>query len=350
LLIEETRTNSIIQSSTYSNAAWTKVGVVSVSTTYSPTNAFNAEVIVTLGDNATAVRSIIPATLPLTPTVSSPYTMSGYFKTGSFSSYTGQQYMQMAFSSSGFGAAAYLNIDTVNGLITATGASIISSSITHAGNGWWIVTATANATVAAPSGVRIYFVPNYNSVVADPLLSESGFNWAMALWGTQLEAGAFATSYIPTTTAAVTRNADGVTVSTLTHWFNLAQGTFIAKCDIGSFTNSPTVIGLGGVYGFNDTTGNARWWNGTTNVSTANTTAINATRKEAFAYAASARDICLNAGTVATDANVPWAVTPTTMAIGSLAGATSQSINGHVQSISYYNVRLPNATLQGLTV
>jgi hypothetical protein len=258
--------------------------------------------------------------------------------------------MQMAFSSSGFGAAAYLNIDTVNGLITATGASIISSSITHAGNGWWRVTATANATVAAPSGVRIYFVPNYNSVVADPLLSESGFNWAMALWGTQLEAGAFATSYIPTTTAAVTRNADGVTVSTLTPWFNSAQGTFIAKCDIGSFTNSPTVIGLGGVYGFNDTTGNARWWNGTTNVSTANTTAINATRKEAFAYAASARDICLNAGTVATDANVPWAVTPTTMAIGSLAGATSQSINGHVQSISYYNVRLPNATLQGLTV
>jgi hypothetical protein len=42
----------------------------------------------------------------------------------------------------------------------------------------------------------------------------------------QVEKGAFATSYIPTTTTAVTRNADNVTVPT-TGW-NASTGTFVA--------------------------------------------------------------------------------------------------------------------------
>ncbi len=60
----------------------------------------------------------------------------------------------------------------------------------------------------------------------------------------QLEKGAFATSYIPTTTTAVTRNADVVTIPT-TNWSSSA-GTWIAVATDTLGTNlNPNLIGWG---------------------------------------------------------------------------------------------------------
>jgi hypothetical protein len=50
----------------------------------------------------------------------------------------------------------------------------------------------------------------------------------------QLEAGAFATSYIPTEATAVTRNADVATMTgtNFSDWFNASEGTFVAQAQI----------------------------------------------------------------------------------------------------------------------
>ncbi|HEX5074251.1 MAG TPA: hypothetical protein VFW03_13635, partial [Gemmatimonadaceae bacterium] len=45
-------------------------------------------------------------------------------------------------------------------------------------------------------------------------------------WGAQLEAASFASTYIPTTTASVTRNADVLTYAT-TGWLNASAGTLV---------------------------------------------------------------------------------------------------------------------------
>jgi hypothetical protein len=56
--------------------------------------------------------------------------------------------------------------------------------------------------------------------------------------GPQLEEGAFATSYIPTTSAAVTRAGDfaSITGSNFSSWYNLVQGTFGAQFESYMFT------------------------------------------------------------------------------------------------------------------
>lgn len=46
----------------------------------------------------------------------------------------------------------------------------------------------------------------------------------MYAWGGQLETGSFATSYIPTTTASVTRSADNLTIP-IGAWYNTSTGT-----------------------------------------------------------------------------------------------------------------------------
>ena len=81
------------------------------------------------------------------------------------------------------------------------------------------------------------------------LYSDSGFNlitWTnlagtsasadILVWGAQLEAGSYATSYIPTTSASVTRNGDAVYRDSLSV-FGTNQGTFFTDCEGPYFTN-----------------------------------------------------------------------------------------------------------------
>jgi hypothetical protein len=75
------------------------------------------------------------------------------------------------------------------------------------------------------------------------------------LWGTQLEAGAFPTSYIPTTTAAATRAADvaSITGSAFSSWYRQDEGTVFVdalRTYSGNFPVFPNI------YSFNDGTAN----------------------------------------------------------------------------------------------
>jgi hypothetical protein len=97
---------------------------------------------------------------------------------------------------------AYYNL--VSGTLGAVDAGS-TATITSFGNGWYRVThSRSTASGSVSFGLRL---ANANSSLTVPCDGTSG----VYAWGAQLETGSIATSYIPTTTAAVTRNSDVIT-------------------------------------------------------------------------------------------------------------------------------------------
>jgi hypothetical protein len=95
------------------------------------------------------------------------------------------------------------------------------------GNGWYRVslTLTAGATAVGYFG----FGPAKSGSVA-----YLGDGSSLYMWGAQIEAGAYVTSYIPTTTAAVTRVADAASKTGISSLIGQTEGTLFAEFDFVS--------------------------------------------------------------------------------------------------------------------
>jgi hypothetical protein len=204
-------------------------------------------------------------------------------------------------------------------------------------------------TGAYPSRVSLTFTPTAGTLT---LTVTGSVRYA------QLEAGAFPTSYIPTTSATVTRAADNASMvgSNFSSWYNQSAGTIYSQWVLGGDNISANV------YNINDTTATNYIRNrygsaGTANdnavtvsnivqqaLTATNQVALYAMYKNAMAY--KQNDFARSAnGTLITGStgNIPVV---SQMNIGGIVG---DYLNGHIQSIKYYPTRLPNGTLQGLT-
>jgi hypothetical protein len=187
---------------------------------------------------------------------------------------------------------------------------------------------------------------------------------SVLIWGAQLEAGSFASSYIPTVAAQVTRTADvaAINAPNFAPWYRQDEGTFVAEfaSPVGAAANNPRILTA------SDQTVNNRIraflgnTNTTVQVNSGNvlqatlnntpTTLYGVVNKLALAVKASDFAASINGGAVATVASgtVPSGINR--LDIGSdIVGQGSSQINGHIRSIRYYPVRLSNAQLQALT-
>jgi hypothetical protein len=349
LLIEEARTNLLTYSADFSNAAWVKSRAsITSNTIVAPDGTLTGDKLVE-DTTATNTHYIVQT---YSYTSGTAYNYSFYAKAAER---TRVAILAFPTNSVFTSSTAIFNLST--GLITRQDAGFTSASITNVGNGWYRCSIAITAAATATGSIGILLANGDTSVT----YTGDGYSGAY-IWGAQLEAGAFPTSYIATTAATVTRNADIATMtgSNFTSWYNQAQGTFVltaATSVVGApnfprffwvrgsdTTNTINAIQFrsAGQFGANVTTNNVSQGDVTVNGLTANTL-LNG----AVSYAANDVAVSFNGSAVATDTSVVLPVV-NTLEFGNVNGA-AQMVTGYIKKLAYYPLRLTNANLQALT-
>jgi len=348
LLIEEQRVNLVLYSEQFDNAGWTKSSAsVTADATTSPDGTANADRLTADGLLNTHV-----AQQTVTYTAAA-HTLTVYAKRDT------NDFVQLRFGAAAIALGnGFANFDLNAGTVGTIGTGLTAASITPAGNGWYRCTITGT-TLAATSNLGIYIVTSATAVSAEPnTLTTSVF-----LYGAQLEAGSFATSYIPTVASTVTRAADiaSMTGTNFSSWYNQSEGTVVAQASTQRTTGTAVRV-----LGIDDGTTDNRHslsFDGTSPSTTFNAVTIVgavaqasfalpvtplAVSKLAYAYKANDFAASANGGAVSTDTSGTVPSGLIAMRIGSLVGGIQQ-LNGHLSSITYYATRLSNAQLQALS-
>jgi hypothetical protein len=331
LLIEQSSTNLFLYSQDFTNASWTKLTTtVTGNFTTAPDGTTTAA---RIASNAgTALKAFGQ---PIVPVSGSPYTYDIYLK------YNTQRYIQFYFDGS---ANNYANFDIQNGVVGTKGSAVSSATITPAANGYYRLVVTMPLT----SGSSIYIV-SVDSASASYGSTTSTTNSYYA-WGIQREALAFATSYIPTTTAQVTRAAD-IPPLPISTWYSTTQGTWFAQVNMLSTAGTPRIVGAtpSSKAPILISSQAAAMFDSTTTIATANTITANTTQKIAAAWTGTTGLVCLNGGTVATGSQATGYADLTTIGIGYNSTSNNNFINGRIAKIIYYPTALTSAQLQALT-
>jgi hypothetical protein len=344
LLIEEARTNLLLQSETFDNASWAKFNAtVTANATLSPDGTTNADKLIATNGGSNAGCSQIP-----TLAASTAYTETVFAKKG--------EWNWVALETRGEAADDLLAWFNLNTGVVGTVNVGATATITNFGNGWYrcSLTRTTGATTTSPRA-RVY------ATNADAVLSTGDGTSGIFIYGAQLEAGSFATSYIPTVASQVTRNADVATMTgtNFSSWYNQSEGTFVVGATVptdvdgasgnfylaasdGTIANQILLAEVNGTTGQIQTGGVLQF---NSKVGTEPTGVV----KAAIAFQTNNTIICVDGtlGTLDTSVALP---TVNRLSIGIRGDSNSTTLlNGHIRQIAYYNTRLPNSQLQEVT-
>lgn len=336
LLMEASRTNIWTQSEDFTTT-WTPSSItVTANQVAAPDGNTTADLL--KEDGATSQKSV---SNNVALSASTSYTMSVFGKAKE----RNWIYIQ-AQTPDGVFRTGWFNLSTgVAGTATSC-----TSGIQAYANGWyrcWI-THTGGAGAGSP-------ICRMGPTNADNVTSYTGDNTSgIYLWGAQIEAAAFPSSYIPTTTVAVTRTADSCT-RTLGAEFSATAGSVIVQ---GRASGGQDAANGDHVYEFNDgttgkrlrffraiasnsarvqvtdTTTQAIWDDTFTNL---------ASFKHALAWTANDFAGTLNGAAPTTDSagTIPAV---TTLCIG-MSSVGSDVGNCHIKTFDYDPIRRPNTYL-----
>lgn len=344
LLMEASRTNLWLRSQEFDNASWSKVrATVSANTIAGPDGTTTAD---TLVEDGTAANTHLLRQDYASATSGTTYTLSVFAKAKERS----QIVLLFGADTAAFANEGVLFTLSGSGTAAISTGSPVAHGIEALANGWYRCWASATCASTTNAVLRIYLASSNSSTYSGDGAS------GLYLWGGQLEAGRFLSSYIPTTTVSVARTADSC-IRTLGSEFSATAGTVVVR---GRASGGQDAANAQSVWEFNDGTASNRVVQLRTaagdlarySVFTAGAqqgpldgTFTNASNfKSGIAWAANDLAYSFNGAAVTTDASATLPTGITKLEIGSLTGGGLQ-MNGHILTFDYYPTRLPNADL-----
>jgi hypothetical protein len=329
LLIEESRTNLLAYSEQFDNAYWTKTAVtVLPNQTIAPDGTLTADALIV--NASTTTHQISRASV----VASSVCAASIYAKAAGVNTFT-------ILDGTGTNGAAF-NLAT--GLVTNVGTGV--GLMIAQGNGWYRC-----ISIATTTGFRLYCPTPAANATGD------GFN-GIFIWGAQLEAGSFATSYIATAGSQVTRSTDqaSMTGANFSSWYNNAEGTFYANFVTSWSAALPNTVGVLGADSANERinyipagSSGISSFDGTT-VRSLTSSVLNINAKVATSLIAATNQVSgtSNGASVNTGSFSKTGVL-SVFNIGNLSTSGGNAFSGTFKKIAYYPQRLTDAQLQALT-
>ena len=332
LLVEEARTNLV----TYSNFAsdWTLAdATVILNSGVAPDGTLTANL---LTGNSNVSSHFIGKNVSMG---ASSHTFSCFIKTGSIAT------ASLFLTQSGNNGAAY---DLSAGTIVNVQGTGNTASIQSAGNGWWKCSITNTGSSDIFDGIRI--------CIDDTAFTSKSATGSIYIWGAQLEAGSFPTSYIPTSGATVTRAADvaSMTGTNFSSWYNQSAGSLFGSfVSLSNGGNAP----IAALFQTSDPGANRIslriassfcYANYVTQFSFSTSYTANQSTKVAWGFDSTAT-YYKNGTFIGTDSAVTLPTVLNAMNIGILEANDGFPINGTIARLTYYPVRLTDTQLQALT-
>jgi hypothetical protein len=357
LLVEPSAENLAKQSEAF-NTTWLALAgaTVTPNTIAAPDNNVTADTI-----NLTTASESRVQQGSITIANSTTYTMSCFYKNIAL---TAGQTFRMRFNNTNSAPNDFIVtavIDLAAGTATysiggtsGTGFSgTATGRVDNYGNGWYRVSMTFRAGTAGATATGIFDAGNNNSGAARSFYA----------WGAQFEIGSVPTSYIPTTTAPITRGADLVSKTGVSSLIGQTEGTMYLD-----FIFRRPRVDVAGLCGISSSNAQNRliFWNNSSfntiavsfaanNLSVFNIsvgTLTEGTRyKLAIGYKTGNSAIFLNGvqvGSTRTDA-FTFSTSLVNIFLGTYETGTSTITNTGINAFALFPTRLTNAQLQALT-
>jgi hypothetical protein len=342
LLVEPAATNLTVQSENFGTTwglvqllAFGSGSVLNTTATLDPYGTNLADFIVA---NAVLDQHRVDQT---TVSAAGSYTFSVFLKAG------GYGFGRLRIG----GIGATFNLTT--GAVSSTDTGIVSS-IQSYGNGWYRCIISKAVSIA-------------NEIVRVNILQSGSGDFAgngtsgIYIFGSQYELGTVATSYIPTTTAAITRAADAITKTGVSSLIGQAEGTIYAEVDLRNTSSGKRLFLLSDGTAQNEIRVTSSATNagdlqfavrlaGTLIVNSFSPTNVysNGIFKIAAVYKSTDYALYVNGLQVLTSSGAGNIPACNRVDIGSQLG-TSNFLNDRIRAAALYTTRLTNAQLQALT-
>ena len=359
LLIEESRTNFALDSNDYSINTTTINASITTNVITAPDGTLTADMITASAGNAQHGSTKNTTGLP----INSVCSLSVFVKAGT------NNYCRLDDANvTNWSASSSVVVNLTNGTIISG-----SGTVEPYPNGWYRITIypTSNSTAGAPRGMWVWVCGSNGNSTYNAVGTET-----IHVWGAQLEAGAFPTSYIPTPgpfpTAGptATRSADvaSITGTNFSSWYNPTEVSVIGEYSSAQYQGNLTPASYPSPFAIdnNSTTRLVMFYHrydnqlnafvrsgagdsvADLNIYSPATSLDYSNIKFGFATSNDGLSGIVNDGNIVTDATVNMPLDVNRVVIGGGYGANPFAICGSVKYLRFYTKKLSDTQLQQL--